>query len=92
MHWDVIDLRVLDNRTLHVAFRDGIKGTVRFEPTAFRGVFEQLRDFERFRAAKIVDGIVTWPDPVAPGGIDDLDLAPDALHDRIAAEGEMVLR
>jgi hypothetical protein len=92
MNWDAIDLHVLDNRTLQVTFRDGIKGTVRFEATAFRGVFEQLLDVERFRAAKIVDGVVTWPDPVAPGGVDDLDLAPDAMHDKIAADGEMVLK
>jgi hypothetical protein len=91
MDWNVTQVRVVDDRTLHVVFADGVAGSVHFEPTFFTGVFEQLQDAERFRAVELVDGTVVWPDPVEPGGVKDLDLAPDAMHDRIAAEGKMVL-
>lgn len=39
------------------------------------GVFEQLRDEKRFAEVYVRDGAVTWPG--------ELDLAPDAMYDRI---------
>jgi len=79
--WDVADVRVTDDNALWVRFRDGTEGTVRFTPSAFRGVFSRLGDQVQFRQVTLVDGVVTWPgdrrrgrmDPdVSPGG-----LAPD---------------
>jgi hypothetical protein len=84
MDWDVTQVRVVDDRTLHVSFRDGVAGLVHFETTFFSGVFEPLRNSMQFRAVQVVDGFVTWTG--------DLDLAPDAMHDEIKANKEMTLR
>lgn len=48
------------------------------------GVFAELAEPERFERAFVHQGAVTWP-----GG---QDLAPDAMHDEIAAHGEWVLK
>lgn len=69
--------------TLFIHFDDGLEGTVRFEPSAFRGVFSVLSDPENFKQASISDGAVTWPG--------DLDLAPDAMYAEIKAHGVWVL-
>jgi hypothetical protein len=84
MDWDVTQVHVVDNRTLHVSFRDGVAGVVHFEATFFSGVFEPLRNSAQFRTVQVVDGFVTWTG--------DLDLAPDAMHDEIKANKEMTLR
>jgi hypothetical protein len=82
MDWDVTDVMLVDQAALWVRFRDGVEGPVRFLPTFFRGVFAHLRDPEQFRKVSVVDGVVTWPG--------DLDLAPDAMHDRIKTGGEWI--
>jgi hypothetical protein len=84
MDWDVTQVRVVDDRTLHVSFRDGVAGIVHFETTFFSGVFEPLQNSTQFRAVQVVDGFVTWTG--------DLDLAPDAMHDEIKANKEMTLK
>jgi len=81
--WDVADVRVTDDNALWVRFRDGTEGTVRFTPSAFRGVFSRLGDQEQFRQVTLVDGVVTWPG--------DLELSPNAMRRAIAAEGEWIL-
>ena len=48
MDWEVVEARVLEHGRFHVKFADGLEGTVRFEPTAYRGVFAKLRDPETF--------------------------------------------
>ncbi len=68
---------------MQVRFIDGVEGTVRFEPTFFRGVFAHLTDPRLFAEACIESGAVTWPG--------ELDLAPDRMHDDIVAWGECVL-
>jgi hypothetical protein len=35
MYWDVTALRIVDDKTLFVQFRDGVAGPVVFEPTFF---------------------------------------------------------
>lgn len=84
MYWDVTDVKVVDDYVLHVRFKDGVEGKVRFEMSWFRGVFSHLVDPYRFRDVGVVGGVVTWPG--------ELDLAPDAMHDEIAARGEWVLQ
>src|SRR5712691_7938220 len=61
MEWDVTQVRVVNDCTLHVSFRDGIAGLVHFDATFFSGVFEPLRNSVQFRTAQVVDGYVTWP-------------------------------
>jgi len=85
MDWDVTQVRVVNDHTLHVSFRDGIAGLVHFEATFFSGVFEPLRNLAEFRTVQVVDGFVTWPSG-------NLDLAPDAMHDEIKANKQMILK
>ena len=83
MNWDVIEVKVQNDTALHVRFQDGLEGEVQFLPSAFRGVFACLKDPQAFRQAHIQDGVLTWPG--------ELDLAPDVMHDAIAAHGKWVL-
>lgn len=81
--WRVVSVEVLPDSRLRVRFADGLEGTVKFLPGFFRGVFSHLTDPELFAQAAVVRGAVTWPP--------ELDLAPDAMHDEIEADGEWVL-
>lgn len=83
MNWDVTDVKVQNDNALRVRFQDGLEGEVQFLPSAFRGVFAGLKDPQAFRQAYVNDGVLTWPG--------ELDLAPDAMHDAIAAHGKWVL-
>jgi len=83
MHWDITAIEIKDDHAVWVRFEDGLEGMVQFLPSAFRGVFTQLRDPDVFRLARIEDGVLTWPG--------ELDLAPDAMHVAIAATGMWVL-
>lgn len=74
---------LVDERAMRVRFLDGVEGIVRFEPSFFRGVFAHLTDPRLFAEACVESGAVTWPG--------ELDLAPDRMHDDIAAHGECVL-
>jgi hypothetical protein len=69
--------------TLHVRHKDGVEGTVRFEQSALRGVFEVLNDPAIFAQVHVEHGAVTWPD--------EIDLAPDNMHRHLYAFGEWVL-
>jgi len=80
----VVHVEAVAPLTLHVRFDDGVEGPVRFLPSHLRGVFEVLKDPEYFRQVGIVYGVVSWPNEMP-------DLAPDAMHDEIAAKGEWVL-
>lgn len=84
MDWDVIEAHVIAPGVFSVRFADGLEGRVRFEPSAYRGVFAPLRD-PAFFARLYVDGwFVTWPG--------ELDLAPDAMYWHIKDSGEWLLK
>jgi Protein of unknown function (DUF2442) len=83
MYWDVTEVKVIDDKAIHVRFKDGLEGDVRFGPNFFCGVFSHLVDPHRFRDVGVVGGAVTWPG--------ELDLAPDRMHADIVARGECVL-
>jgi hypothetical protein len=83
MDWDVTDVRVEGHHAIRVRFKDGLEGLVKFMPSAFRGVFTELRNPAEFSRVFVVDGTVTWPG--------ELDLAPDAMHEQISRHGEWVL-
>jgi Protein of unknown function (DUF2442) len=70
--------------SLHVRFRDGVEGSVRFEKSALRGVFEALNDPAIFAQADAKDGVVTWPN--------EIDISPDNMHRHLFAFGEWVLQ
>lgn len=83
MEWDVVEAYVVEHGCIHVKFADGLEGNVRFQPSAYRGVFEKLRDPLEFDKMRINSYFVTWPG--------ELDLAPDAMHHHIQQNGEWVL-
>jgi len=83
----VRDVVPLPGYRLAVRFVDGTSGIVDLSARVASlgaGVFAQLRDPDVFGRVYIEYGAVTWP-----GGI---DLAPDAMHDEIEANGEWKLR
>jgi hypothetical protein len=82
--WNVISVEVVGPLTLFVEHRDGTKGTVRFEESHLRGVFEKLRDFDYFKQVGIHYGAVSWPN-------EDPDLAPDNMHIHLKRDGEWIL-
>lgn len=83
MDWYVTEVKPQGEHLLWVRFRDGLEGTVKFLPSAFRGVFAHLHELALFEQVAAIDGVVTWPG--------ELDLAPDAMHDEIRRNGQWVL-
>jgi hypothetical protein len=84
--WVVTDVQVLAGFRLRVRFIDGTEGEIDLSalihaPTA--GDFAPLRDPARFAEVTVTEGDVTWPG--------NLDLAPDAMYDRIRADGHWVV-
>ncbi len=84
---DVVALEVLDGYRLWVRFDDGVEGEVDMSqlvrsPRA--GVFAVLADPDIFARAHIEHGAVTCPE--------ELDLAPDAMHDEIKKHGTWILK
>jgi hypothetical protein len=82
MPWRVERVQALDGYRLKVRFIDGLEGEVHMatlvhSPNA--GVFAALRNPSVFEQVFIQYGAVTWPG--------ELDLAPDAMHERIRAAG-----
>lgn len=80
--WRVAEVRALSGHRLAVRFVDGTQGEVDASRLVFGsqpGVFERLRDPALFAQVRIEHGAVTWPG--------DLDLAPDAMHEAIKANG-----
>lgn len=82
--WSVVKVEVVGPLTLWVEHRDGTSGHVRFEPGGLRGVFKALEDPDYFAQVGIAHGAVSWPDEMP-------DLAPDAMHDELARNGEWIL-
>ena len=85
MPWRVERVQALEGYRLKVRFMDGLEGEVHLaamlaSPDA--GVFAPLRDPAFFAQVFVQYGAVTWPG--------ELDLAPDAMHDRIKADGVWV--
>jgi hypothetical protein len=79
-------VRALPGFRLAVQFVDGTAGEVdlsRRVASEQAGVFSKLRDPALFAQVYLDYGAVAWPG--------DIDLAPDAMYDEIAAHGCWVL-
>jgi hypothetical protein len=64
---------------LAVEFEDGVSGVVDLSEEVFGEMFEPLRDEAYFRQVGIDEfGVICWPNGA--------DLAPDALHQELAAQ------
>ena len=71
MHWDVKQVRPLEDYTLYVELEDGREGVFDLKPYLNQGVFRELLDKTYFAQVDIVFGAVTWPN--------EQDIAPETL-------------
>ncbi|TAJ79138.1 MAG: DUF2442 domain-containing protein [Gallionellaceae bacterium] len=84
--WHVVEAKPLPAYKIFVKFVDGTEGRVDMFAFLERdcGVFKVLRDVDKFNALFIEHGAVTWPN--------ELDLAPDKMHDRLQGADVYVMR
>ena len=76
MYWDVVEVQPEPDYCLFVRFKDGLSGRVRLKPEELTGALAPLREVQFFNRVYIDYGAVAWPG--------DIDLAPDAMYQRIA--------
>ena len=85
--WSIVRFKVLPNYTIDVSFADGTTGIADLAPRLSQGPlgdgFDALCDEAVFAMAYLEHGALTWP-----GGI---DLAPDAMYQRIRESGTSTL-
>ena len=81
--WSIIKFKILPNYRIEIEFADGTAGIADLSPRLCQGLlgdgYDPLCDLKMFSQAYLEHGALTWP-----GGI---DLAPDAMYDRIRASG-----
>jgi hypothetical protein len=85
--WSITHFKTLTNYKIDVSFADGTSGLADLAPRLSQGPlgdgFDTLCDEKMFSQAFLEHGALTWP-----GGI---DLAPDAMYQRIRLVGTSVL-
>jgi Protein of unknown function (DUF2442) len=85
--WSITHFKILPNYKIEVSFADGTSGLADFAPRLSQGPlgdgFDPLCDEKILSQAFLEHGALTWP-----GGI---DLAPDAMYQRIRLAGTSVL-
>jgi hypothetical protein len=85
--WSIISFKVLPDFKIGVVFADGTSGIADLAPRLSQGPlgdgFDPLCDQSIFSKVFLEYGALTWP-----GGI---DLAPDAMHERIRATGTSIV-
>jgi len=69
----VTHVEVIGEYQLRLTFEDGIVGDVSFTDREWDGVFEPLRDPQRFAHVCVEGGTIVWPN-------DGLDMAPEPLY------------
>jgi hypothetical protein len=85
--WSIVHFTLLPDYKIEVSFADGTSGIADLAPRLSQGPlgdgFDLLCDENLFSLAFLKHGALAWP-----GGI---DLAPDAMYQRIRATGMSVL-
>jgi hypothetical protein len=85
--WSIVHFRVLPGFKIEVSFADGTSGVADLAPRLSQGPlgdgFDALCDVTAFEKVYLEHGALTWP-----GGI---DLAPDAMYQRIRESGISIL-
>jgi hypothetical protein len=85
--WSITHCGVLDDYKIAVTFADGTTGIADLSPRLSQGPqgdgFDVLCDKQVFSKVYLEHGALTWP-----GGV---DLAPDAMYERIKKSGVSVL-
>jgi hypothetical protein len=85
--WSIVRFKVLSNYRIEVSFADDTTGVADLAPRLSQGPlgdgFDALCEQSVFSKVYLEHGALTWP-----GGI---DLAPDAMHQRIRESGTSTL-
>jgi len=58
---DVIDFEIMPNHRIKVKLSNGKEGIFDVTPYLDRGIFNELRDYNYFKRARIEFGTITWP-------------------------------
>ncbi len=66
---------VIGDHELRLTFADGAVGDIAFDGSEWQGVFEPLRDSQRFAQVRVEHGTIAWPN-------DGLDMAPEPLYEQ----------
>jgi hypothetical protein len=86
-NWSIVKFEVLPDYKIAITFADGTSGIADLSPRLSQGPlgdgFDPLCDRQIFSKVYLEHGALTWP-----GGI---DLAPDAMYERIRQSGVSVL-
>jgi uncharacterized protein DUF2442 len=81
--WSITKFKIQPNFQIQVEFADGTAGIADLSPRLSRGPlgdgYDPLCDQALFSQAYLDHGALTWPDGI--------DLAPDAMYERILASG-----
>ena len=85
--WSIVRFKALPGYKIEVFFADGTTGIADLAPRLSQGPlgdgFDPLCKEKMFARVSLEHGALTWP-----GGI---DLAPDAMYERIRSSGKSVL-
>jgi hypothetical protein len=85
--WSIVRFTVLSNYKVEVAFADGTGGVADLGPRLSQGPLgdglDPLCDPTRFAEVYLEHGALTWPCGI--------DLAPDAMYQRIRESGTSIL-
>jgi hypothetical protein len=85
--WSIVCFKVLPNYKIKVSFADGTSGVADLAPRLSQGPlgdgFDPLCDEKLFSQVFLEHGALTWPRGI--------DLAPNAMYERIRATGTSVL-
>ena len=85
--WSIVHFNVLSDFKIEISFADGTSGVADLAPRLSQGPlgdgFDALCDQAVFARVYLEHGALTWP-----GGI---DLAPDAMYQRIRESGTSTL-
>jgi hypothetical protein len=85
--WSIVRFRILQAYKIEVWFADGTSGVADLSPRLSQGRlgdgFDALCDEQLFLQAYLDHGALTWPG--------DIDLAPDAMYERIKESGVSTL-
>jgi hypothetical protein len=85
--WSIIRFKVLPEYQIEVSFVDGTTGIADLGPRLSQGplgdAFDPLCDEKMFVRVFLEHGALTWPSGI--------DLAPDAMYERIRSSGRSIL-
>jgi hypothetical protein len=86
-NWSIVRFKVLREYKIEISFADGTTGIADLGPRLSQGPIgdglDPLCDEKMFSRVFLEHGALTWPG--------EIDLAPDAMYERIRSSGRSVL-